>query len=422
MSLWEEHQAKIAAARDEAYAAPLETFDLTDPERYRLDTIWPWFERLRRESPVHLSHHPDHGSYWSITRYEDVAAIDANHHEFSSDSELGGITMRDEKAPRAMAPFIALDPPLHDVQRKVLTPVFSSSNLKALEPLFRAQIRKIVDEAPAGEPFDLADRISLEVTAQMMATMFGFPVEHRRLLMRCADLKLAEPRPGGIVESETERQHELYKILSMLVQLWSERSRRADGNDLISVLANNPLTRTSDPDFYVGNLILLIVAGSDTIRHSITGAVHALNLFPDQFARLRADRQLLPGFVAESIRWQTPAIQMRRTAAADVSFRGQNIRRGDKVIMWYASANRDETVIEDPDRFVMDRSRPHQHAAFGFGVHRCIGQRLADLQLRLVWEALLDRFSVIEVVGEPDRIRSFIVRGFNSMMVRAETA
>ena len=184
------------------------------------------------------------------------------------------------------------------------------------------------------------------------------------------------------------------------------------------MLAHNPATRIMSPLEYMGNLVLLIVGGNDTTRNSMTGGLLALHQHPEQWAKLRANPKLVDSLVPEIIRWQTPLAYMRRTAVADSEVGGKLIRRGDKVAMWYLSGNRDDTAIERPDDFIVDRARPRQHLSFGFGIHRCVGNRLAEMQLKILWEEILVRFPVIEVVGEPVRVRSTFVRGFTRLPVR----
>ncbi|HWA62144.1 MAG TPA: cytochrome P450 [Caulobacteraceae bacterium] len=405
-------------ARAKAWATPLDEFQVADPELFRTDTHGPWFERLRREDPVHYTADSEYGPYWSVTRYDDIVAVDGNHQVFSSDSEIGGITIFDGKEPRDRASFISLDPPLHDEQRKVVAPMFSSASINAMEPLIRERAGRILDELPVGETFDFVDKVSVELTSQMLATLFDFPFEERRLLPRCSDLLLAFD-VNATPEQEMARQAEMMVTLTRFVDLWNEREPRPQTNDLISMLAHGAATnKDNDPWRYLGNVILLIVAGSDTTRHSITGGLIALNRHPDAYARLRANPELLASAVPEIIRWQSPVAHMRRTALADHEVGGKTIRKGDKVVMWYVSGNRDDSVIDDPDGFVIDRERPRQHAGFGFGLHRCLGNRLAEMQLRVVWEEMLKRFSFIEMAGEPERMRNNFVKGYLSLPAR----
>jgi cytochrome P450 len=410
-------------ARERAYATPLDQFHVADSELFRTDTHWPWFERLRREDPVHYTAHSEFGAYWSVTKYDDIVAVEGNHQVFSSDAEEGGITIFDppesaQRETRDRASFISLDPPVHDAQRRVVAPMFSSASINAMEPLIRERAGRILDELPVGETFDFVDKIAVELTSQMLATLFDFPFEERRLLPRCSDLLLAFD-VNATPEAEMQRQTEMFITLTRFTELWNQRSARAPTNDLISMLAHDDATRhDNDPYRYIGNLILLIVAGSDTTRHSITGGLITLNENPDAYARLRANPELLASAVPEIIRWQSPVAHMRRTALEDTQIGGKAIKKGEKVVMWYVSGNRDEDAIPDPDAFIIDRERPRQHVGFGFGVHRCVGQRLAEMQLRVVWEEMLKRFSFIEVAGEPVRMRNNFVKGYEALPAR----
>ncbi len=409
---------RLAAAKAMAYATPLEEFQVADVSLFTSDTHWPWFERLRNEDPVHWCESSEFGPYWSVTRFNDIIAVDGNHQVFSSSSELGGIAIVDSPEPSRNTSFIGLDPPHHDAERKVVTPMFSTASMMGMAPLIRERAASILDELPLGETFDFVDRVSVELTSQMLATLFDFPFEHRRLLPRASDLILTPPGPDGLVATEGERQAELFATITRFIELWNQRRGAGARNDLISMLANDPATGGEDPYAYVGNLILLIVAGSDTTRHSITGALLAMNETPDVYRRLGETPALLENAVPEIIRWQSPVAHMRRTALSDHQLGGKTIRKGDKVVMWYVSGNRDETVIDNPDAFIIDRPRPRQHVAFGFGVHRCVGNRLAEMQLRIVWEEILKRFPHIEIMDEPRRLRSNFVKGYETLPVR----
>jgi cytochrome P450 len=405
-------------ARARAWSTPLEDFHPGDPDLFRTDTHWPYFERLRKEAPVHWCRDSEFGAYWSVTRYDDIMAVDTNHQTFSSEAALGGITIRDARADLRRPSFIAMDPPKHDVQRKTVSPIVAPANLARMEPIIRERAGRILDELPIGETFDWVDRVSIELTTQMLATLFDFPFEERRKLTRWSDIATTLPGPGGLVATEEERQAELMECLAYFTGLWNERVNQPPAGDLISMMAHGEATRNMTPDEYLGNVILLIVGGNDTTRNSISGGVLALNQNPAEYEKLRADPSIIPNMVPEIIRWQTPLAHMRRTALADVELGGQTIRKGDKVVMWYVSGNRDEAAIPDPESFRIDRERPRQHLSFGFGIHRCVGNRLAELQLKIVWEEILKRFRNVEVVGEPRRVRSSFVKGYETLPVR----
>ncbi len=406
------------AARDAAYATPLERIDVGDPELFRTNAHLPYFERLRREDPVHFVDSARYGPFWSITRYQDIMDVDINHQAFSSEAFLGGITIGGQGGPDGGLPmFIAMDPPKHDAQRKVVSPIVSPSNLAAMEGLIRERAARILDELPVGEPFDWVDKVSIELTTQMLATLFDFPWEDRRKLTRWSDVTTALPG-GGVVDSWEQKGEELRQCWDYFTRLWNQRVNAPPKGDLISMLAHGEATRHMDMREYHGNVILLIVGGNDTTRNSISGGVVALGQNPDQYDKLRNDPSLIASMVPEIIRWQTPLAHMRRTATQDVEMHGKRIKKGDKVVMWYVSGNRDEAEIENPNAFIIDRERPRHHMSFGFGIHRCVGNRLAEMQLRVIWEEILARFPVIEVVEEPRRVFSCFVQGYERLMVR----
>ena len=405
-------------ARVRAESLPLEEFNPGDPDLFRTNTFWPYFARLRREEPVHWCRDSEFGPYWSVTRYADIMAVDTNHQVFSSDAALGGITIRDARPDLRRPSFIAMDPPKHDVQRKTVSPIVSPANLQTMEPIIRERAARILDELPIGETFDWVDRVSIELTTQMLATLFDFPFEERRKLTRWSDIATALPMKGGLVETEDERQAELMECLAYFTRLWNERVNAPPRGDLVSMMAHGEATKNMTPEEYLGNIILLIVGGNDTTRNSITGGLLALNQNPAEYDKLRTNPELIISMVPEIIRWQTPLAHMRRTATEDIELAGKTIRKGDKVVMWYVSGNRDEAAISEPERFIIDRERPRQHLSFGFGIHRCVGNRLAEMQLRIVWEEVLKRFPRIEVMEEPKRVRSSFVKGYEQMLVR----
>ncbi len=404
----------MRAARDEAYATPLEEIDVSLGERFVTDTFWPFFERLRAEAPVHHGTSPEFGPFWSITRHQDIIAIESNHQVFSSEGSIS-IGDNDENGDFQLPMFIAMDPPKHDAQRKVIAPIVSTENLKTMEPLIRERAGKILDELPIGETFDWVDKVSIELTTQMLATLFGFPFEERRKLTYWSDIVTVDMSD---VMTMDEAKAELMACAGYFKNLWDVRIKEPPTNDLISMLAHGEATRDMPLMEFLGNILLLIVGGNDTTRNSISGGLLALVENPDQYAKVRANPALIASMVPEIIRWQTPVAHMRRTALADFEFGGKSIKKGDKVVMWYVSGNRDETAIERPDEFIVDRERPRQHVSFGFGIHRCVGMRLAEMQLRVVWEEICKRFPSIEVVGEPVRLKSCFLRSIRSLPVR----
>ena len=401
-----------------AETTPLDKIDVSDPSLYQHDVWQPYFRRLRREAPVHYCKESPLGPFWSVTKHKDIIAVEVNHREFSSSSALGGITLRDRPAELELPMFIAMDPPKHDVQRKVVQPIVSPDNLANFEGLIRGRVRAVLDGLPRGETFNWVDKVSIELTCQMLATLFDFPFEDRRKLSYWSDVTTAIPCEGGLVESEEQREAVFRECLGYFMNLWNERVNAEPRADLISMLAHGEATRNMSAREYLGNVILLIVGGNDTTRNSMSGGLLFLSQNPDEFAKLRAKPELVESMAPEIIRYQTPLAYMRRTALADVEFGGKLIRKGDKVAMWYISGNRDEEAIEEPDRFIIDRPRPRQHLSFGFGIHRCVGKNLAEMQLKILWEEILDRLPKIEVVGEPKRVFSAFVHGISELPVR----
>jgi cytochrome P450 len=398
---------------------PIEQIDVGNPALFQDDVWEPYFARLRRDDPVHFAENDMFGPFWSVTKYKDIMKVDTSHQVFSSDSGLGGITLLDQPAAFRLAMFIAMDPPRHDEQRRVVSPIVAPANLMNMAPIIRERAGRILDGLPRNETFDWVDRVSIELTTQMLATLFDFPFEERRKLTHWSNVATANPHaPDALVKSEEERFAELRKMAEAFTALWNERVNAEPRYDLISMLAHGSATRNMQPQEFMGNLVLLIVGGNDTTRNSITGGLWALNKHPGEYRKLRENHALIGSMVPEIIRWQTPLAYMRRTALEDTELGGKSIKAGDKVAMWYISGNRDEDVIEHADRFIIDRVRPRQHLSFGFGIHRCVGNRLAELQLTILWEEIMQRFPVIELMDEPKRIYSSFVHGISSMPVR----
>ena len=399
---------------------PLAEIDVSRPSLFQSDKIGTFFERLRREDPVHFCAESAYGPYWSVTRYDDIMAVDTNHKLFSSEAKLGGIAIQDMHSDQSnleLEMFIAMDQPKHDAQRKAVTPAVAPSNLLLLEPVIRERAGAILDSLPVGEEIDWVKSVSVELTTMTLATLFDFPWDERARLTRWSDVTTAIPG-AGIVDSFEQRREELIECAMYFKGLWDQRIDQPGGNDLISMLANSQATRDMPFLEFLGNLLLLIVGGNDTTRNSISGGVLALNRHPDQYDKLRRDPALIGSMVPEIIRWQTPLTHMRRTALEDSEIGGKRIAKGDKVVMWYLSGNRDETAIDRPEEFIIDRKNPRQHLSFGYGIHRCMGNRLAELQLRIIWEEIQKRFHFVEVVGEPERLLSNLVRGITRLPVK----
>lgn len=406
-------------AHNPADSIALDAIDVSDPQIYQDDVWRPYFARLRREDPVHWCPESRYGPYWAVTRYKDIMQVEVNHQVYSSASELGGIQIEDQPKGMERPSFIRMDPPRHDEQRMVVSPVVAPGNLANMEGLIRERTQRVLDGLPRGEIFDWVDRVSVELTTMMLATLFDYPWDERRQLTYWSDVAIANVNsPEAPVHSEEERFAELAKMVGALGKLLDERAQQPPKFDLLSMLAHGEATRSMPIRELMGTLGLLIVGGNDTTRNSMTGGLMALHQHPGEYQKLRDDPALIPGMVSEIIRYVTPVIHMRRTAKADAELGGKEIKKDDKVVIWYVSGNRDPDAIDDPDNFIIDRPRPRQHLSFGFGIHRCVGNRLAELQLRILWEEILQHFPVIEVMGPARRVYSNFIHGVRSLPVR----
>jgi cytochrome P450 len=392
--------------------------DVADPQLYRDDRWRPPFARLRRDDPVHYHSDSPYGPYWSVTRYADIMKVELDHATYSSASELGGIQIADQPKGQELPNFIRMDPPRHTAQRRTVAPIVAPSNLANMEATIRERTTMVLDGLPRGETFDWVDRVSTELTAMMLATLFDFPFADRRKLTHWSDVAIANvAAEDAVVKSEAERMAELRQMAATMAELWKERASQPPKFDLISMMAHGEATRDMPLNEFIGNFGLLIVGGNDTTRNSMSGALLALSDHPDQLDKVRANPSLMANLVSEIIRYQTPVIHMRRTATRGVELAGKAIRKGDKVVMWYVSGNRDESAMPDPERFDIERPKVRQHLSFGAGIHRCVGDRLAELQLRILWEEILARDLTIEVVGPPVRLYSNFIRGIRSLPV-----
>ncbi|MCP5028632.1 MAG: cytochrome P450, partial [Actinomycetia bacterium] len=348
----EQEMADVGAGVPSADELSIEEINPLNAHLFHENRWQDHFARLRKEDPVHLNEISTAGRYWSLTKYDDVRAVDGDWQTFSSSQ---GITLGPRPGSELQqslavqtSPFIAMDPPEHTDQRKTVRAVSAPSNLRNLEPLIRERTIQVLDSLPEGETFDWVDIVSIELTTLMLATLFDFPLDDRRKLTRWSDIVFAIPEPGGLVESQTQRREELMECVAYFERLWEDR-RQNPGNDLVTMLAHGEATKDMPTAAHLGNLLLLIVGGNDTTRNTMSGSVYGLNQFPDQYDKLIANPDLIAGFVPEVIRWQTPLSYMRRTATRDCELGGKQIRENDQVLMWYLSANRDEDIFENAE-------------------------------------------------------------------------
>ncbi|MBV8237182.1 MAG: cytochrome P450 [Sphingomonas sp.] len=400
----------------------LETFDV-DPldvsraELYRDDTWHEPFAKLRATAPVYKTEHSAYGTYWSVSTYKPIVEVESLPDLYSS--EAGGITLADfiEDSDVKMPMFIARDRPVHTGQRRTVSPAFTPSEMVRMSADIRRRTEEVLDSLPWGKEFDWVDTVSIELTTQMLAILFDFPWEDRRKLTFWSDWA------GDIelVKSEELRKQRLeymYECGAYFQNLWNQKVGKPQTPDLISMMIHSDAMSHMDHFEFIGNLILLIVGGNDTTRNTMSGLVYGLDQFPDERAKLEADPSLIPNAVSEAIRWQTPLSHMRRTATADTELMGQQIKAGDKLALWYISANRDETVFgEDADKLVVDRPNARRHLAFGHGIHRCVGARLAELQVGILMEEMAKRRMRVNLTGGVERVSACFVHGYRKMPV-----
>ena len=396
---------------------PVDPLDVTRAALYRDDT-WPVpFKQLRAEAPVYRCEHSDYGPYWSVSSYKPIVEVESLPDLYSS--EVGGITVADAIADSdvRMPMFIARDRPVHTGQRRTVAPAFTPSEMARMSADIRRRTGEMLDSLPHGKQFDWVDTVSVELTTQMLAILFDFPWEDRRKLTFWSDWA----GDIEIVKDEEKRKQRLqymYECGAYFQNLWNGKVGKPQTPDLISMMIHSDAMAEMDHFEFIGNLILLIVGGNDTTRNSMSAAVYGLDLFPEERAKLEADPSLIQNTTQEVIRWQTPLAHMRRTATADTELMGQQIKAGDKVALWYISANRDESVFgDDADILRVDRPNARRHLAFGHGIHRCVGARLAELQISTLLDEMAKRRMRVNVVGEPERVAACFVHGYKSLPV-----
>ena len=399
------------------YEGPVDPLDVSRAELYRDDVWQAPFKQLRAESPVHKVEHSDFGPYWSISTYKPIVEAESLPEIFSS--EVGGITLADflPDSDIRMPMFIAMDRPKHTGQRRTVAPAFTPSEMVRMKDDIVRRTAEILDTLPYGKEFDWVDTVSIELTTQMLAILFDFPWEDRRKLTFwsdwAGDIELVKTP-----EARAERLQHMFECGAYFQNLWNQKVGKDPTPDLISMMIHSDAMSEMDQYEFLGNLILLIVGGNDTTRNSMSAAAYGLDLFPDQRAKLEADPSLIPNAVQEIVRWQTPLAHMRRTATQDYELGGQMIKEGDKLALWYLSANRDETVFgDDADNIVVDRPNARRHLAFGHGIHRCVGARLAELQISVLLEEMAKRRMRVNVVGEPTRVSACFVHGYRKLPV-----
>ena len=395
----------------------LRDIDLVDPDTFVPAMPHEMFRVLRAEAPVYWHNEPDGPGFWAITRYRDIAAISKDPATFSS---ALGSAMRAEQPPDVLETqrmmMLNMDPPRHNKLRNLVNKGFTPRMVMQLEPRVRQAANDIIDQVVERGACDFVKDIAAELPLQVIAEMIGIPHADRHLIFSCSNRMLGFDDP----EYRTSEQDGIAAATEMYAyanQLALER-RDHPRDDLVSVLMTAEVDgeRLTELEFDLF-FILLSVAGNETTRNLISGGMLALLEHPAERDRLLADPALIPSAVEEMLRWVSPLIHFRRTATRDTEIRGQKISGGQKVLMFYPSANRDEEIFPDP--YVFDVSRhPNEHVAFGIGQHFCLGAKLARLEIRIMFEELLRRLPDLELAGNVRRLRSNFVNGIKEMPVR----
>jgi cytochrome P450 len=391
------------------------------------------FSRLRKEDPVGWCPEPYGRGFWAVTKYNDIQYVSKNPQLFSSDGHLGGIVLEDPdevaariKAERGIEPerigvfeggrsMITMDPPEHTAHRRMVAPGFTPNKLDALEDHIRDRVNNILDRIADKPDCEFVESVAAELPIQMLAELFGVNQEDRHKLFEWSNIVIGGEDP----DISSSREHVVNAFMEMAMYGFglAEDRKQNPGNDLITMLVQpNADGEIMSNEDYISAFVLLVVAGNETTRNSISGGVLALSQYPDQWQKLLNDRTLIPKAVTEIIRWVAPVIYMRRTALADTELGGKQIKKGDKLALWYMSGNRDEEVFTDPFTFDVSRSEA-RHLSFGFGQHLCIGWRLAEMQLTVLLTELLDRFPDISATGEVDRMRTNFLNSIKRMPV-----
>jgi len=402
-------------------APPLDGIDVSAADLWRDDRFAPLFDRLRAEDPVHFCADSSFGPYWSVTRHADIVHVESLPDIYSSSWEHGGITVLGEgpsfvEGYDPMPMFIAMDRPQHTAQRRTVSPAFTPSEIDRLAVNVRQRTSELFDTLPVGQTFDWVDKVSIELTTGMLALLFDFPWQDRRLLTHWSDW-MGDIEAARDPELGPKRMNIIMEAGAYFMRLWQERQSADPRPDLISMMIHSDATRNLSMNEYLGNIILLIVGGNDTTRNTMTGLSMVATRWPEEWAKVMANPSLIPNATQELIRWQTPLAHMRRTTTQATELGGKTIPAGSKVVMWYMSGNRDESVFPDAERFIADRPNARRHLAFGYGIHRCVGARLAELQLAIVMEELVKRRLTPVAVGEPDRVYSCFVHGYRKLPV-----
>jgi cytochrome P450 len=408
-------------------ATRIDPLDLTRADLWAEGKWQEPMRELRAKGPIHWNDSSKFGPHWSVVHYKPIQHIEALPKIFSSSWEYGGITVErddtkglyDHNIPLPM--FIAMDPPQHTAQRRTVAPAFGPAEVERMRADAVARTSALFDTLPVGQPFDWVASVSMALTTQMLAILFDFPWDARDKLNHWSDI-------GGDIEIGTTSDGRKYRtekgaeIAGAFMELWNQKAQDPTGPDLISIMLRSDAMSHMEPNEFLANLILLIVGGNDTTRNSMSAYAWGLSQYPDERAILEANHspELAVNAMHEIIRWQTPLSHMRRTATEDAEIFGTQIRKHDRIALWYASANRDESVFTDGEHIRVERENARRHLSFGYGIHRCIGARVAELQLIALISEMQKRRLRVNVIEAPEVVPACFVHGYRKMVVELE--
>ena len=400
----------------------LNPVDVSANALYVDDTWRAPFAQLRADAPVSWREVSPFGGYWSVATHALVQEVEVHPEIYSSRWDLGNITIADSVGGSEFPNFIAQDPPIHTAQRKVIAPAFSPSQIVKLEAQVRARTSELFAGLPRGATFDWVERVSIPLTLGMLCILFDFPFEEWRDIKRWSDYASGVSADNLNDEYRAEFLAQMTEMLARFDRELDARRALPPSDDLLSRMVHSEAMGNMDVMERIANIALLIVGGNDTTRNSMSALVEAFDRYPGELERLRADPSLIPNAAQEIIRWQSPVTHMRRTALSATELGGQAIAAGDKIVLWYISANRDETVFADAEKFDVGRSNARRHLGFGHGIHRCVGARLAEVQLAAVIGEIASLGVAVEPRGPATRLASPFLHGFTAMPVTIAAA
>ncbi len=397
------------------YDVPLSHIDLSDHRipnsGYQLD----YYKRIRSEDPVHFIEDSKFGPYWSITTYKDLQEVENHPEIYSSDWENGGCLILDGMK----LGFMAMDDPKHAQQRMTLMPLMVPSNLHRMGEAVRERTRDILENLPRGKAIDWVEEVSLPLTTRMLALLLDFPFDEEKILPVWTEW--STDVDAGAHPIMGRRRREILEDMGIrLRKILEAKKAQEPVGDVLSILAHSEHMSDLSQEDFQGLMSLIVVGGNDTTRNSMTALVQCMEMFSSEFDKVRENPKLIPAAVQETIRWWSPVAHQRRTVVKDTVLDGKQLKKGDKVVLWFKSGNHDDGMFPNPEEFNITRDNVRRHIAFGFGIHRCFGARLGELQVVILLEEILKLGLKIKMAEPALRSDTCMINGFENQMVIIE--